>query len=420
MATVYLHIGTPKTGTSAIQHFLAENREVLTKYGYCLPDLYFGFGTPFLERNGHVLIHRYRRETVEESRKEYREGLDRAFAILEQAAKEYDHIILTEEAIWKDCNSIKDFWKDLMERFRAIGCDVKIVVYLRRQDQIVESLWNQWVKSFFRSTITFREWLDKRKYSYYPMDYYGHLMKIAKHVGKENILIRVYEKSRFEGDEQSIFSDFFQTIGLPLTDEYKRDYISTNNGLKNNFIELKRILNGIPEYRELEDFMGRPVLYASDYAGTMDGGPKNTMFSYQEQLEILKEYEETNRKVAVEFLGREDGILFTEPVKELPMWKWNPDTVTRDMMLIMGEVFIAQEKKRIRQQKSLDALGKEIRSARGRLDAQQKRLDAQKKMIEDQRRQIRSLQAQVDSMYQSSIFRAYRWLQKLIKGKKAK
>ena len=418
MATVYLHIGTPKTGTSAIQHFLIENRETIKQFGYCLPDLYFGFGMPFLEKNGHVLVHRYRRETVEQSRKEYREGVDRAFEVLEQAAKEYDNIILTEEEIWKDCNSIKNFWKDLMARFDRIGCSVKVVVYLRRQDQIVESLWNQWVKSFYRTTITFREWLDKKKYSYYPMDYYGHLMKIAKYVGKENIIVRVYEKSRFEGDEQSIFSDFFQTIGLPLTDDYKRDTTSTNHGLKNNFIELKRMINGIPEYKEVQDFLRRPVLYASDYADKVDHAPKNTMFSYEEQLALMKEFEETNRKVAVEFLGREDGILFTEPMNELPMWKWNPDTVSRDLLLIMGEAFITQEKKRVHQQETLETLVKEMRSARGKIDAQQKRLDAQKLLIENQQKQIRTLQSQVDSMYRNPVFRAYRKVRKLIKGER--
>ena len=30
MTTVYLHIGMPKTGTTALQTFLTENREVMT------------------------------------------------------------------------------------------------------------------------------------------------------------------------------------------------------------------------------------------------------------------------------------------------------------------------------------------------------------------------------------------------------
>lgn len=41
MPTLYLHIGTPKTGTTALQNFLPANEEVLEQHGICYPD--FGF-----------------------------------------------------------------------------------------------------------------------------------------------------------------------------------------------------------------------------------------------------------------------------------------------------------------------------------------------------------------------------------------
>lgn len=37
MKTLYLHIGTPKTGTSAIQIFCKDNQETLKKQGYYYP-----------------------------------------------------------------------------------------------------------------------------------------------------------------------------------------------------------------------------------------------------------------------------------------------------------------------------------------------------------------------------------------------
>lgn len=33
--TAYIHIGTPKTGTTTIQHFLANNRNELMKRNVC-------------------------------------------------------------------------------------------------------------------------------------------------------------------------------------------------------------------------------------------------------------------------------------------------------------------------------------------------------------------------------------------------
>ena len=37
--TLLLHIGTPKTGTTALQKFLAENSEELKKQGWDVPDM---------------------------------------------------------------------------------------------------------------------------------------------------------------------------------------------------------------------------------------------------------------------------------------------------------------------------------------------------------------------------------------------
>ena len=41
MGTIFLHIGMPKTGTSALQKFLAANRRLLEKKGFVFPD--FGY-----------------------------------------------------------------------------------------------------------------------------------------------------------------------------------------------------------------------------------------------------------------------------------------------------------------------------------------------------------------------------------------
>ena len=60
MSVLYLHIGTPKTGTSAIQAFLGieKNRGVLEKNGFSFP-LFTDFrkeDDAVLVRNAHTLI----------------------------------------------------------------------------------------------------------------------------------------------------------------------------------------------------------------------------------------------------------------------------------------------------------------------------------------------------------------------------
>lgn len=58
MATLYLHIGTPKTGTTAIQNFLPLNKSLLNEQGFCYPDFGYRYYGVNRYRNGHFLVHR--------------------------------------------------------------------------------------------------------------------------------------------------------------------------------------------------------------------------------------------------------------------------------------------------------------------------------------------------------------------------
>lgn len=55
MKTLYLHIGTPKTATSSIQKFLAENWDVLQKHGYFFPESTHIYPRVNARRNAHFL-----------------------------------------------------------------------------------------------------------------------------------------------------------------------------------------------------------------------------------------------------------------------------------------------------------------------------------------------------------------------------
>ena len=344
MATVYLNIGTPKTGTTAIQSFLRENEALLNRLGYCFPELSHEVGIRgYKDRNGHFLI------CNAGSRYQYDEVIvrEKGFRAVERLAGKYSNIILSDEELWKSAGKREGLWQLIDEEFRKIGCEMKIIVYLRRQDLFIQSLWNQNVKSkYMRRTESFEECMEQNVFRYFPLNYYRHLSRMTKYLKKENIIVRPYEEGQFEGAEHSIFSDFFQCIGLALTEEYTRETVRRNPGLRGNFLEIKRIINGVPRYREIEDFMETPLRLANEYKVKNDLHADHSMFaSHGQQVEFLKKYEKSNRKVAEEFLGREDGTLFYDQVKELPVWKLEPDVMYRDLTLVVTEIFCQQEQK---------------------------------------------------------------------------
>ena len=62
--------------------------------------------------------------------------------------------------------------------------------------------------------------------------------------------------------------------------------------------------------------------------------------------------------MAEEFLGREDGILFYEPVKELEHWQIDRENMYRDMLLVMGEMFCKQQSQMDLMQENLKTVEK--------------------------------------------------------------
>lgn len=398
MTTVYISIGTPKTGTTALQSFMRENDKLLEKQGYCYPEMKLEMPAIYRDRNAHFLILRSRKKSQEERTVHVREVRENGFKQMEELAKKFDNIVLSDEQLWYRSGQIENFWENLIRDFKKINCDVKIIVYLRRQDQVIQSLWNQLVKMSLRRTEHFKECIENGTFDYFPLDYYTELKKIEKHVGKENLIVRVYEKGQFEGEE-GIFSDFFKIVGLKLTDEFTRQHVAKNVGLNGNYIEIKRIINGIPEYRELDDFMFRSILNASIYDNEGHEHAKTSMFTYEEQLAYMRQFEESNRKVAEEFLDCTDSVMFREEIKEQPVWSVNKETMDRDMLIAIAEIFCAQERK--------------IRGLEERLRNQ---LNGQQSWLEQQQLQLDAQGKDVAAMHNSFIFRMYRKIRKTFKG----
>ena len=82
-------------------------------------------------------------------------------------------------------------------------------------------------------------------------------------------------------------------------------------------------------YQEMPDFLRRPLIKASVEREDVVPMKKINLFNYEDQLAFLNRYAKSNEKVAREFLGREDGILFYKPIKEEKQYV---EEITQNMM----------------------------------------------------------------------------------------
>ncbi len=384
MKTLYLHIGTPKTGTSAIQNFLKSNSSRLLEHSYCFPSFPFSYNSIPDRRNGHFLVLTKSNYTTDadgaaEPVDKWNENLAAGLNVIHQKFSASDNVILSEEELWNAiCYSPKSFLEFLPEDAAKNNYRIRIVVYLRRQDLFLTSLWNQKIK-VARTDQTLHDYLNDivREKPLYA-DYYHTLRKAADVLGTENVIVRRYEPSSWVN--QSICADFLDAIGLDPSFPFEVPEAPVNFSLSGNMAEIRRMVNSAEflTYEEKRQFS----VFTRKLPQDERSAHVYQHLSAQEANEFLTQFKECNDRVAKEFL-HEEVPLFSDESKEQPDWR--PDNefmmadTTRFFLAIAQDlnrqIYILSEPQRRAERRKkairhpLWALGRVFDKLRGRLSS---------------------------------------------------
>ena len=317
MRTLYVHIGTPKTATTSIQMFCVENQDILNEQGYSYPLLEFTYPHVANRRNGHFLVGWLYKLNGEEDVEKEQELWDEGLAMIHKEFEKYDNVILSDENIWHASNGRKfPFWSKLMEDAKEYDYQVKIVVYIRRQDTLANSWLSQQVKEGWNTNSTIKWDSFQQKTRKVVFNYYLLLEKIAEVTGRENIIVRIFDRGKFKGKDQ----------------------------------EILRIINTI-----LPDDVNVRTLVresAQDCENYKDPQNNFVMFSEEEFNKFMGRYEKWNKALAKDYLNQEEP-LFNMKRKEGERWTPNNRFMYEDMVRFFGGVVI-------RQQRHIEELEKEI------------------------------------------------------------
>lgn len=347
MKTLYLHIGTPKTGTSALQYFCAGNRKILEEKGIYYPDLGFRFPDIGKHRNAHFLsykeyINKKEKLRDHEAEKKIREeGIQK----LEEAFQTHDTILISDEHIWNEAEMTTEILPALYQHFMEQGVQIKIIVYLRRQDQVIQSFWAQKIKE--SSTITFESYMETEKYRRFRLDYATRIQEFEDIVGKDHLIVRCYEKQQYQGEQKTIMSDFLDILGLELTEEYKNSEKVYNVSLEGIYLEVKRLFNSLPQFKKHKNYMVDLLKeqQAIDYQNNALER-KKMYFTPEAEKEFMQKFEEENFTVAKKYLNRENGKLFFENyLDEIQEGNTGMDYSSKELMQICGNMLIRLNEK---------------------------------------------------------------------------
>ncbi len=320
--TLLIHMGRHKTGTTALQIFLHENNELLEKYGWCYPDLkkelpeVYNWRCGGAEKNGDFF---YKEREVKYGDVLHKERGEIDFfsedwhKIWEQILSHLEgkNVILSEEALWYVA---EEFLINAKEKFK----NIKVIIYLRRQDTAMESWWNQMIKGTRYCCKTFHEYLksDGMEEIENGFHYLKKLDQISRIIGKENLVVRAYEKQQLKG-EYGIISDFLSILDIDLKCDGWKEYPIHNTRLYGNFIEIKRIFNTIRQagYPDLAQYMCFFEKISSVF-GKKDEG----YFNQEDRKSFYSLFTLENEQIARKYLHREDGILFYDDRMDFPQY----------------------------------------------------------------------------------------------------
>lgn len=314
MKTVYLHIGANKAGSTSIQGFLNRNSDWLRQKGVLYPDIgvhdnahyglsdFFRFGPPLPKE-------------TDFSAKKLKALID--------CSNEKKVILSSEFFFLKsdgDLLGLRDFLSDY---------DVKIVLYLRRHDLWIESLYNQAVKTArnppwgkgVQSYLDFQ--LKRPNISFDYLDIVG---RWADVFGKKSILVRPFEKQQFF--KKDLISDFLNTVGVPFKSRPSGTEDHSNASLSVRILDFVDSINrvdGIAEHDKAIAIRAVSELTRNDQ--------KRFAISPSQRLALIEQFESSYNEIAHEYLGRPDGKLFFDSLPKLDEEWREPEKVSLSQAL---------------------------------------------------------------------------------------
>lgn len=189
--------------------------------------------------------------------------------------------------------------------FKELADTVKVILYLRRQDDYAESFYTQYVKDP-SSILTFDEFLVQPK-TENRLDYSGLCVKWTTLFGAESLIVRPFELQQLHGG--TVFSDFLSIFDLEFDDSFVIPEKRLNESLHRNEIEFLLLLNRLSIPPHIKDGVRNFFLCHPSNIDEV----KYSFWSTEKRRALMSRCVADSHHVAKVYLHRPDGVLFINP-----------------------------------------------------------------------------------------------------------
>lgn len=374
MKTLYLHIGTSKTGTTTIQTYCGINREQLKSKGVLFPIMPYHYDRITENRNGHFLYATIYENGVRNKEKE-KQVLKQELDYIVDCFKDYDNVLLSEESIWwATATRRKGLWKYLQEHSQQNHYQVKIIVYLRRQDQFMMSRYNQIIKTDTGGgTQRFYEYFKDMNGKYKcVMNYRQRLDYMAKFFPKENIVVKRFDRSYFYNGDLN--ADFLHILGVEIDDTFAELPKDENLGISVQSGEIKRVLNRLGTMTFAEN---QKLLQMLNECEELLPKREVSIMTTEHIEKFMKKFIDDNESIAVDYIG--DGKpMFNYDYKQKPVWSYEDKNYHEEVILFFAKAIDSVYKENIQLKKENERLNNNIEKINKQIENINQKLNKEK------------------------------------------
>lgn len=288
---LYIHIGTPKTGTTYLQEFFATNASVLKKFGIYYPS---DAGKKYSLSNQHAplitsLINKHIPAIPDAMNYTRGEAHDQ---FLEDMLKAKENDILISSEFFYDKVRLPADFKKIKKKLNQF--DVKIIVYLRSQDDFYISRVQELIKSGHYVNPSVEDMI-KRPYFYYSKM----LDPWTQAFGKENIYVRVFDKNQWINGR--LADDILSIIGVNkfsnFTDTPKNnEAISLKKALLLN--EINKSLQPLSNKNSQDRWKHQSIRNVIIAMNVLNEGDMKTLLTVTERKNAMQRFNEDNKRLS--------------------------------------------------------------------------------------------------------------------------